>query len=175
MAFTTRVSSLLTIFLGRLDRPFNTDTLDPKQGVELKWRELTGMTQPDDLETLLTTELPRMKDRVLASGRPGAGAAATTIDVILTLLDRSIDELERCTRIAGSALRVAIEMDRAAAAPPAGQRSWAAFELRGQADLVDQVADAAGGFSSDFIYDLRREVGAESMAYRSGMKGLATA
>ncbi len=170
----TPVTSLLAIFLGWLDRPFGTDTLDPEQGVELKWRELNGMTQPDELATHLKANLPSVRERIVTSDRPGSAAAAAAIDVISILLDDSIDEVERCSRIAGQALRVALEMDRASAVVPRNQRSWAAFELRAQADLFDQVAGAGEGFSAEFIDDLREEAGAQSMAYRNGMKALGT-
>lgn len=175
VAFAARVTSGLPTFLGRLDKPFATDTFDPKQGVELKWRQLNGMNQPDDLEELLKAQLPLTKERINASNRRGADVAAAAIDVISALLDNSIDDAQRCTTVAGLALRVAMEMDRSAVRPPGGQRSWAAFELRGQADLFEFVLDAAEGFSLEFIDDLREEAGAESMAYRNGMKDMAAA
>jgi hypothetical protein len=173
VAFADRVTAGLSIHLEWLDRPFITDTFDPSQGVQLNWRRLNGMTQPDDLERLLKSQLPLTKERIEASNQAGASVAAAAIDVIVTLLDDFPDEVQRCAAVAGSALRVAMEMDRTAAHPPNGQRSWAAFELRGQADLVDFVADMAETPSRESLHELRQEAGAEAMAYRRGMKGLA--
>ncbi|MBU2670379.1 hypothetical protein KOI35_43445 [Actinoplanes bogorensis] len=146
VVFATRVTSGIDIFLGRLDRPYVTDTFDPGQGVELKWRELDGMTQPDDLARALRSELPLTRQRIQASNRPGASVAATAIDVIAVLLDDSLDDRQRVAAVAGSALRVALEMDRTAVRPPIGRRTWSAFELHGQADLADLVDDATEGF-----------------------------
>ncbi|GAA2517294.1 hypothetical protein [Winogradskya humida] len=172
VAIATRVTSLLPIFLGRLDRPYVSDTFDPKQGVESGWCELTGMGRSEELDSLLRGRLPSVKEQIAASGRHGAAAAAAAIDVIAALLADVGDEAERCSRVVGLALRVAIEMDRASADLPADGRSWAAFELRGQAYLFDLVSEAAGEFSAEFIDEVRTEAGVESMAYRNGMRRL---
>ncbi|GAA2571096.1 hypothetical protein GCM10010435_51650 [Winogradskya consettensis] len=172
LAIATRVTSLLAIFLGRLDDPFASDTFDPKQGVESGWRELAGMGRSDELDSLLKDRLPVVKERIRASGRPGSAAAAAAIDVITALMTNVHDDAERCSSVAGLALRVAIEMDRAAADLPAEGLSWVAFELRGQAALFDLVTGAAGDFSDEFIDEVRTEAGVGSMAYRNAMRRL---
>ncbi|MEU8158330.1 hypothetical protein AB0B94_32130 [Micromonospora sp. NPDC048986] len=174
VAAATRVTSLLPIFLERLDRPFATDTLDPKQGVELRWRELTGFAQSGALEMHLKDSFRLFTERIRASSRPGFQAAAAAIDVISTLLDRSVDDVERCCTIAGQALRIAMEMDRASAPLPDSQQSWAAFELRAQARVFELVAGSTAGFSPQFIDNVREEAGMQSMFYRNGMKALGT-
>jgi len=170
VAIANRVTSVLAIFLGRMESPFNTDTLDPKQGVELKWDELFQGPDSGELPALLNARLPALRETVLASGRPGAAAAGGAIEVILGLLDSSIGEAERVTRVSGLALGVALAMDETDAPPPDGQRSWAAFELRGQADLLDMLTEQGQELTEDFVDDLRTESGIQSMAYRNGMK-----
>jgi hypothetical protein len=61
-------------------------------------------------------------------------------------------------------------MDATAVPPPDGQRLWAAFELRGQADLFDRLADEGLVLTDEFVDDLRTESGMQSMAYRNAMK-----
>jgi hypothetical protein len=173
VAFADRVTAVLSIFLGRLDSPFGTDTFDPGQGIQLRWRQLNGMTQPPDLQRLLEAQLPRTRDRIRSSGRPGASAAAAAVEVILVLLDDSVGDVLRCAAVAESAVRVATEMDRVAARPPGDQLSWAEFERRGQADLIGFVAGAPDGLSPAFIDELREMSGEQGMAYRNGMKALA--
>jgi hypothetical protein len=173
VATADRVSALLPIFLGRLDAPYSTDTFDPKQGVGLRWRELSDMTQPNDLIDHINAELPALREKVRASGRPGAAAATTALDVIGALLDEDVDELERISRIAGLALRVAAELDHESVVPPEGQRTWVAFELWCQADTADLLAGASDGFSPEFLDEFRYESGRRSMAYRNGMKAMA--
>jgi hypothetical protein len=165
-----RVTSVLAIFLGRMDFPFNTDTLDPGQGVELKWDQLLMGPDSGELAALLKARLPALRATILASRRPGAAAAAGAIDVILSLLDDSIGEAERVIRVSGLALGVALAMDATAVPPPDGQRLWAAFELRGQADLFDRLADEGLVLTDEFVDDLRTESGMQSMAYRNAMK-----
>ena len=69
VAFAERVRSVVSIFLERLDRPYATDTFDPVQGIELRWRQLNGMTQPPDLQRLLEAQLPLTRERIRSSGR----------------------------------------------------------------------------------------------------------
>jgi hypothetical protein len=171
VATADRVSSVLAIFLGRLDGLLLTDTFDPRQGVALRWRELGGMTQPGELLDHLRAELPSLRDRVSASGLAGSAVAAAALDVIGALTDDP-DDPERFARITGHALRVASELDRASVAPPRGHRTWAAFEVRSQADIADLLTGAPEKFSPEFLDELRTESGGQSMAYRNGMKAL---
>ncbi len=68
VAFATRVTSVLVIVLGRLYKEFFTDTLDPKQGVEMKWRELAGKGHSSELQQHLVEELPLLRGRIGAAG-----------------------------------------------------------------------------------------------------------
>src|SRR5690349_22859124 len=105
----------------------------------MRWRELAGEAHSAELQTLLEERLPPLRERISRSDLSGALAATAAIDVIWALLDREGSEVERFPRIVGLSLSVAVEMDRAAAPLPDGHRSWAAFELRSQADLLDFV------------------------------------
>ncbi len=103
----------------------------------------------------------------------GSLAAVAAIDVISTLfLDLGIDETERCWRVSGLSFGVALEMDRAGAPLPEGQKSWAAFELRSQAAILDFVAEARSELFVDLVQNLRMDAGMRSMVYRNGMRDL---
>lgn len=168
VASADRVTGLLSIFLGRLDRPLGTETFDPKQGVEMRWRELTGAPPSGKLVRLLEKKAPGLRETVLTAPLPGAGAAAAAIDVISALHDDSGDDLEGLSRISGLALRVAMEMDGTPAPAPDGQSSWAAYELRSQAGLFDLFTEVTAAS----VDQLRTESGMRSMTYRNAMKFL---
>lgn len=175
VAFATRVTSVLAIILGRLDGPSATDTFDPQSGVESRWGELTGLAPSNRLRRHVLVQLPAVKARILSSGSSGADASAAAIDVISILLDEKLDQMEQCCRIAGAALRVALEMDHTSAAPPDSQTSWIAFELRGQAELADFAVSASDSTALEFIDALREQAGMHSMVYRNAMKSLVSA
>ncbi|MGW4943479.1 hypothetical protein ACWEOZ_18045 [Actinoplanes sp. NPDC004185] len=168
VATAERVSSGVTIFLGRLYGLAHTDAVDPRQGVALRWRELGGMTQSGELLAHLRAELPSLRERVSASGLPGSAVAAAALDAIGALTE----DPEGLARITGHALGVAAELDRASVPPPRGHGTWAAFEVRSQSDLADLLAGAPEEWSPEFLDELRTEAGMQSMAYRNGMKAL---
>ncbi|MGN9808495.1 hypothetical protein ACTMSW_03950 [Micromonospora sp. BQ11] len=172
VAVANRVTSVIPIFIGRLDGLGHTDTFDIKQGVEMKWRELGGVPSSGDLERLVVSNLPRFRERALGSGLAGADAVAAAVDVIAALLAPSRAGEDRLPNVSSGALQVALQMDRTSLPPPLDASSWLAFELRGQAELVDRVVPSNTDVAQDLVFALRNESGAQSMTYRNAMRAL---
>ncbi|SCE73103.1 hypothetical protein GA0070618_0494 [Micromonospora echinospora] len=171
VAVATRVTSVIPVFFGRLAGVAYSDTFDINQGIESKWRELGGAPPSGDLEQQVVANLPRFRDRALGSGVAGAAVVAAAIDVVTALLAPLEEGRDRLPQVSAGALRVALGMD-GISPPPTGATSWLAFELRGQAELVDLVGPRGEGVSQDLLFEVRNESGAQSMTYRNAMKAL---
>ncbi|GAA0239917.1 hypothetical protein [Cryptosporangium japonicum] len=166
-AFGARTLGGLPIFLERMWHPHATDTVDPGQAVELRWRQLSGLDSPE-LAAALRVEIPPIQESVKRSALPGAAVASASLDVCLYFLGDTVSSAEA----AGLALAVAGEMDRTGAAPPAGGDSWAAHEARGQADVVDSLPRTDGALSAEDVSDIRSAAGADSLTYRYAVAAL---
>ncbi|MGA4731041.1 hypothetical protein ACWEOS_03575 [Micromonospora taraxaci] len=165
-----RVRSVVPIFFGRMAGSLNTDQFDVTQGVELVWRELSGLPRANALRHAVRAHLPQFRHRAAESEVQGAAAVVSALDAIGILTEDCADSQEFLRRSMAAALGVALEFDSQAVPPPAGQPSWMVYELRGQAELFEMLPISTEIVSSELVYSLRMRSGEESMNYRNAMK-----
>src|SRR5690348_2045457 len=114
VAFATRVTAVLSTFLGRLEGSSSGETFDPQSAVQMRWRQLGGSQESAELVSSLDRNVPEVAGRIGASTLPAASVASAAIDVITMLLDDSVTAADRPARLSGLGLRLAMEMDRTA-------------------------------------------------------------
>lgn len=171
-AAASRVRPVVPIFFGRMAGLLNTDQADLTQGVELVWRELGGLPREDALRHAVRLDIPQFRRRAAESGVRGAAAVTSALDAISVLIEESADSQECLRRSLAAALGVALEFDSLAVPPPAGQSSWTAYELRGQAELFEMLPASAESVPSELVFSLRTRSGEESMNYWNAMTSL---
>ncbi|MEV0725911.1 hypothetical protein AB0I37_24415 [Micromonospora purpureochromogenes] len=159
----------MSIFFGRMAGLANTDQADVTQGVQLVWRELGGQPKATALRRVVRLDIPQFRRRAVESGVRGAAAVVSALDAIAVLIEESADSQERLRRSMGAALGVAMDFDSLAVPPPAGQPSWMAYELRGQAELFEMLPISAESVSPELVFSLRMRSGEESMNYRNAV------
>lgn len=169
-----RVKSILTIYFGRMHGLRNTDRFDVEQGVELIWRELSGLPRAVSLRRELTAWISDEWPALAGSALPGTAAASAAVAGISVLLDESLESLDKLRQAWGRCLEVAINFDLLGVQVPPGHASWASYELRGQAELMESLPLASDSLSEEAVFDIQMKSGADSPRTRM-FSGLAPA
>jgi hypothetical protein len=171
-AIANRVASVNTIFFGRLLGVLNTDWIDVNQGVELMWREFSGLGPATALRRSITAALPQVRETLRDPSAVGREAASLAVDAIEALLDTRISDQECVRRVVAAAVGVAVHFDHSAVQVPAGFRTWASFELTAEASYFDAVGNTEERDPVEMAKLLRSRSGEDSMVYRYAMKDL---